>query len=239
MKVCILQHVSFEGPAMILDWIKEKGFEFEIIKLFEGQALPAIDSFEMLVVMGGPMSVHGEAEFTWLGEENRFIKSAIDSQKKVLGICLGAQLIATVLGTKVGKAENKEIGWFPVELSPVAKQNQVFSDIDENITVLHFHGEGFAIPDAAELIFSSEGHQNQGFTYGDNILALQFHFEMNEATLKSILENTSDIADSRSGDRFIQSENAVLAGLKYQELCKKNLHKIISRMFIDSYVCRE
>ncbi|NQY79918.1 MAG: type 1 glutamine amidotransferase [Candidatus Caenarcaniphilales bacterium] len=227
MKVCILQHVSFEGPAMILDWVKEKGFEYEIIKLFEGQALPALNSFELLVVMGGPMSVHDEAEFAWLKEEKVFIKSAIDLGKKVLGICLGAQLIANVLGAEVTKAENKEIGWFPVELNESFKQKPLLSEIDDKLNVLHWHGEGFSIPNGADLIFSSEGHQNQAFTYGGNVLALQFHFEMNENTLKDILENTGDIQDAKPEDKYIQSENEVLDGLRYRGICKKNLFRLL------------
>ena len=88
---------------MILDWIKEKNFEYEIIKLYENQSLPEIDSFDFLIIMGGPMSIHDEAKYSWLKAEKSFIKSAIDAGKKVLGICLGAQLIA-VLGAVLKRA---------------------------------------------------------------------------------------------------------------------------------------
>ena len=116
MKIHILQHVPFEGPGSIEDWAITQGHTLTTTRFYAQEQFPPLERFDLLVILGGPMSVHDEHIYTWLKGEKWFIKQAIDAGKPMLGICLGAQLIAEALGEKVYQGEQKEIGWFPITL---------------------------------------------------------------------------------------------------------------------------
>src|SRR5438270_2826 len=116
MRIVVFQHVSFEGPANILEWAKAKKAQIQTIKVHQEDTIwPKMEDFDFLIVMGGPMSANDEAKFPWLIKEKKFIAEAIAQNKKLLGICLGAQLVANVLGAKVYKNPYREVGWFPLE----------------------------------------------------------------------------------------------------------------------------
>ncbi|WP_410483306.1 type 1 glutamine amidotransferase [Teredinibacter sp. KSP-S5-2] len=152
------------------------------------------------------MSVHDERQYPWLVEEKKAIGTVIQSSKKVLGVCLGAQLIATALGAEVKPNREKEIGWFPINKLKISsnKWNQVLPDA---ILAFHWHGETFAIPDGAEAIYSSEACQNQGFIFGENVIALQFHLETTETLAQSLIEQCGDeLVDSQ----YIQTKEQML-----------------------------
>src|SRR5579871_6354431 len=141
-----IQHVPFETPGNIQIWAKEKGHSLSYTHIYNNEELPAINDFDVLIIMGGPMSIHDEKEFSWLKKEKEFIKSAIQENKKILGICLGSQLIADALGAKVYNNKEKEIGFMPVKF---------FKDNSEEI-VFHWHGETFDLPEGATLRASTE-----------------------------------------------------------------------------------
>ena len=115
MRAHYLQHVPFEGLGSIEPWLQNAGYEISHTQFFNLGVLPSIDEIELLIVMGGPMSVNDETENPWLVKEKKFIRSTIEAGKPVLGICLGAQLISNSMGGKVFSNSEKEIGWFPVE----------------------------------------------------------------------------------------------------------------------------
>src|SRR5271165_3985143 len=112
MRLHALQHVPFEGPAAIADWAAAQGVSMTVAHLYRGDALPSLSDFDMLAVMGGPMSVNDSSHYTWLDPEIAFMRAAIGAGKAVLGICLGAQMIAKALGARVYPGAQKEIGWF-------------------------------------------------------------------------------------------------------------------------------
>ena len=118
MRARYLQHVPFEGLGSIESWLKMSGYEISCTPFFESAELPDIDEFDLLIVMGGPMGVHDKNKHPWLVKEKAFIKDAIESKKIVLGVCLGAQLIAHAMGAKVLKNRHREIGWFPIYPNP-------------------------------------------------------------------------------------------------------------------------
>ena len=178
MRIHCLQHVTYEGPGSILRWARQKGHGFTRSHLPDGHRLPAADSFDMLVVMGGPMSVHDEAAHPWLVEEKRFIGAAIRDGKKVLGVCLGSQLVAQALGARVYRNEAKEIGWFKVMKAEDAKRSELSQAFPDEMEVLHWHGETFDMPKGAIHLARSEACQNQAFVHGGRVLGLQFHLEM-------------------------------------------------------------
>ena len=188
MQLHYLQHVPFETPAYCLDWAKENDVAVSATHLYRGDVLPTIDLFDALIVMGGPMGVHDEADYPWLAGEKQFLTEVVESGKKILGICLGAQLLAHVLGANVVKNKVKEIGWFPVE-----KLNHPFFDTwPKSIFVFHWHGDRFEIPEGAELLAASEGCDNQAFLYQNQVLGLQFHLESTAESIHALIQNCGD-----------------------------------------------
>lgn len=184
MKIHWLQHVPFEGLGCIELWLKEKKYSVSRSRLWAGDIFPDTGKTDGLIVMGGPMGVYDEAEYPWLAAEKAFIKAVIAQDKPVLGICLGAQLIAEVLGAGVRKNSQREIGFFPV-----TGDGSLFP---AEFTAFHWHGDTFGIPDGAAHLASSAACGNQAFIYKSNVLALQFHLETTEESLMSLYDNGRD-----------------------------------------------
>ena len=175
MNIHSLEHDPLDGPGIIRDWAAERGHALVRTALHAGNALPALDAVGLLVVMGGPMSVHQHRDFPWLPTEKRFISDAIEAGKPVLGICLGAQLLADALGGKVFQNEEKEIGWFPVRMIDRAPP---FAHFPETLMTMHWHGDTFTLPAGARRVAESDATANQAFVFGDRIVGLQFHPEI-------------------------------------------------------------
>ncbi|MDF7825635.1 type 1 glutamine amidotransferase [Pontiellaceae bacterium B12227] len=205
MRLHWLQHVEFEGLGFIEDWAVEQGFAITCTRLYENDDFPELDDFDWLIVMGGPMGIFDYNDYPWLTEEKEFIELAIDEEKTVLGICLGAQLMADVLGAKVYPGPQKEIGWFPIHRSADAP-----ALIPEELTVFHWHGDTFETPDNAVPLATSNPGINQGFVYNDRAVALQFHMETTPESMASLIENCGhELVDAP----FVQSEEELKAGL--------------------------
>jgi GMP synthase (glutamine-hydrolysing) len=177
MKIHIIQHVPFEKPGLILDWIEERGHSYEMIKMYTHDRIPSSEGIYFLVVLGGPMSANDSDE--WIIQERELIKKVVEQGKPMFGICLGAQQLAKAFGGEVVPAP-KEIGWGEIQ----ARISGEF------LTVLHWHGEGFTLPENTELIYSSELWTNQGFRL-NNSIGLQFHFETTTKTVAEIVEADS------------------------------------------------
>lgn len=191
MKIHFLQHVHYETPAYLIDWAEANRHEYSITELYKNKNLPGKEEFDFLVVMGGPMNIYEEEKYPWLAEEKKFIRKAIDSGKHVLGICLGSQLIADALGAKVYPNRHKEIGWFPVfknEFSCFTCTRY----LDREIPTFHWHGETFDLPSGTDRLYSSEATPNQGFAYGENVVALQFHWEVKRENIEEWLSHASN-----------------------------------------------
>ncbi len=187
MKLHYLQHVPFEGIGYIGEWADFREIEISSTRLFAGEHPPSPDTFDWLVIMGGPMGIHDHGKHPWLAAEKEFILASIEANKTVVGICLGAQLIADVLGAQVYPGKHKEIGWFPVRRAPGAPEW-----IPEEFTAFHWHGDTFDLPDGAVLLGSSDACRHQGFICRDRVLALQFHLESTHNSIEELLENCSD-----------------------------------------------
>lgn len=207
MRVHYLQHVHFEGLGSIENFLKNKGYEITSTSLFKGENFPSLDNFDWLIIMGGPMSVNDEDLYPWLIQEKKFIKEAIESGKLVLGICLGAQLIANVLGSKVYKNKYKEIGWFNINFKNL--ENTIFEKILPNeLEVFHWHGETFDIPKNAVLIAESLACKNQALILEDRVIGLQFHLETTIDSAKTIIENSRN---EMSFSKYVQSEEEMIS----------------------------
>jgi GMP synthase-like glutamine amidotransferase len=192
MKIHYFQHVRFEGLGLVEDWAKARGHNLSATKFYEEHTIPDTNDYDALLIMGGSMSVHDVNIYPWLEGEKNHIKKAIKAEKHVLGVCLGAQLIADVLGAKVSKASDKEIGWFPIAWNDAAMGHKIIAGLNPAMNVFHWHGEQFGIPENAIHLASSKACANQAFLYKEKVLGLQFHLEMNEVAIDKIIENCGD-----------------------------------------------
>ena len=211
MKIHYLQHVPFEGLGSIESALKEGGHSISVTRLFSDDPLPDISAFDWLIVMGGPMGIKDEDEYSWLRTEKEFIKKTIQTGKVVLGICLGAQLIAEVLGAKVYKNKYREIGWFDIKLNPDLNQTLLKGIFPEKCEVFHWHGDTFEIPDKAIPICSSEATPNQGFIFDNRVVALQFHLETTPDSANALIENCRNELD---GSKYVQSEYEIISDVQ-------------------------
>jgi GMP synthase (glutamine-hydrolysing) len=208
MKLIYLQHVAAEGLAEIEPWARAKGFEIQGVRLFDDEPLPPVDDVDLLIIMGGPMNIYQEAEHPWLLREKDFIRKAIDAGKPAIGICLGAQLLADVLGGPVSRGAHTEIGWFPCTLTEAGRKSPLFTDFPDTFEAFHWHGDTFAIPEGAELVASNEGCVNQAFVYDNRVVGLQFHIEESPETVDHLIDN---FAHEMIPGPFVQSAEEIRA----------------------------
>lgn len=201
MRIHCVQHVAFEDSAAIGRWAEGLGHTVSRTLLYKGQALPATDRFDMLAVMGGPMNVYEERTYPWLAKEKDFIKRAIAEHKTVLGICLGAQLIAAVLGGEVKRNQHKEIGWYQVTLTAEAACAPLLKHFPRRFMAFHWHGDTFTIPPGAMRVGASSGCDNQAFLWGERVVGLQFHLESTEQSIRRLIRHCGN---ELTAGRYIQ-----------------------------------
>lgn len=210
MRLHYLQHVSFEDAAAIADWAVGHGHHLSSTHLYNEQMLPSQDDFDWLIIMGGPMNIYQHDKYPWLPLEKYFIRKSIVSGKTILGVCLGAQLIADVLGNPVSSNKHKEIGWYPISLAEEGRQSPLFADWPDRFDAFHWHGDTFCIPLGSVHVASSAGCWNQAFVYGDRVVGLQFHLEYKTESIEKMLIHCSD--ELQKGP-YIQDTAAIEAGL--------------------------
>ncbi|MCC4259143.1 type 1 glutamine amidotransferase [Halopseudomonas aestusnigri] len=201
-----LQHVEFEGLGLIEQWLTAHGHTLSGSRLYAGDALPELESVDLLIIMGGPMSVNDEQALPWLREEKAFIRRALTADKAMLGICLGAQLIAAALGQPVYANAEREIGWFRVTGN--THHNGAAFHFPAQFHALHWHGETFDLPPGAILLASSDACENQAFQLGRSVIGLQFHLEADRALLERFV--TAD-AQALSPERWVQTAGQILS----------------------------
>ena len=186
MKAHYLQHVPFEGLGHIEKWLVHSGYKITATRFFEEAVFPDIESIDFLIIMGGPMSVNDEDQIPWLVNEKKFIREFLATGKPVLGICLGAQLIADVLGSKIYPNKQKEIGWFSIRECASGETGFRFNDLK---TAFHWHGETFDLPADSIRLAENDACKNQAFQFRDSVFGFQFHLEVTPETVEGMLEN--------------------------------------------------
>lgn len=205
MNVHILQHVPFEGIGSMEPWLLRRSANISITRFFESWELPDVNNLDLIIAMGGPMSVNDESQLPWLVQEKQFIRSAIQQGVSVLGICLGAQLIASALGARVYPGRQCEIGWFDIEAVPHAGGAFAFP---KTTNVFHWHGETFDLPAGAVHLARSAACEHQAFQVGAHVIGLQFHLETTPASADAIITHCRD---ELVADTFVQSEASLRA----------------------------
>ena len=204
MRAHYLQHVPFEGLGSIESWLVSSGYEVTCSALYEPCEFPSVEEVDFLIIMGGPMNIYEYDQYPWLVEEKAFIKAVIQAGKPVLGVCLGAQLIADTMGGEVISHPVKEIGWFPITAEP---STDVVFKFPVKLEVFHWHAETVKLPEGAVHIARSAGCKNQAFQLGGNVIGLQFHLETTPAAVKDIVKHCGhEIEDGP----FVQSAEDIL-----------------------------
>lgn len=226
MNIHYFKHVPFEGLGSLDDWTHLPGNNVTATKFYEDFKLPFVDICDLLIVMGGPMGVYDEDEFPWLAEEKKFIEKAIAKGKKVVGICLGAQLVAEVLGAKVYKNAHKEIGWMPVELTEEGKKHRFFGHLPTQYTTFHWHGDTFDLPPGAIHLAKSQACTHQAFVYNDQVIGLQYHMEVTADTINALY---AQCANEITEAPFIQREEQI-KNTEFIEHNNKGLVEIMNRL---------
>jgi GMP synthase (glutamine-hydrolysing) len=227
LNIHYFQHVSFEGLGSIEEWCIGNGHALSATRFYENATVPDLKEIDWLIIMGGPMGVNDEKKYPWLVTEKEFIQQAIAEEKTVIGICLGAQLLAQILGAKVYQNSQKEIGWFPIEFSSNASQHTLFSGLENPITVFHWHGDTFDIPEKAIHLASSKACRNQGFLYQNNILGLQFHLETTKESLRQMIANGRD---ELIKGKYIQTEKEIENRQDFFEDNRQFLFALLDRL---------
>lgn len=232
MRFHVLSHVPHEGLGSMESWILHHQHSLSETPFWLKHRLPSQDDFDALIVMGGPMNIYEEDAYPWLKDEKKFIETAIQSGKKVLGICLGAQLIADVLGGPVRKNKYKEIGWMPIEWREAAQSHALFSHFSKSMTVFHWHGDTFQLPKAAVPLAKSAGCENQAFIFEDRVMGLQFHLEATPDLVKAFLK--AGHQELQAEGPFIQTEKEILSEVRHFKEIQK-----ASDLILDSMTTKE
>jgi GMP synthase (glutamine-hydrolysing) len=227
LRIHYLQHVPFEGIAHIENWIKVKVHDVSGTKFYAGERPAAETDFDILVIMGGPMNVYEDNKYPWLSKEKKYIEKAIAGKRIVLGICLGAQLIADVLGARVYKNSHREIGWHTVSLTPEAKNAAFSSSLPEKFTAFHWHGDTFDIPAGAVRTAASEACPNQAFEYQKKVIGLQFHLESSADSIAALLQNCGDEIIKGS---YIQTTEEIKAGFQHIKGLNQLMCSLLDRL---------
>jgi GMP synthase (glutamine-hydrolysing) len=229
-EILVLQHADNESPGMLADFFNDKGWTVRTIHMGQMKLKP----FDMLnaaliIAMGGPMNVYETEKYPFLKNEEELLHNAMTRKIPVLGICLGAQILAKACGAKVGKAPAKELGWYNVALTETGLHDPLFAGIARQFTVFQWHEDTFDLPVSVQLLASGDKCVNQAFRCGPNAYGLQFHVEASLAMVKEWLRDP--IA---RGDKEFNYEMIVKAGEEYDgdvriqafDICR-NLEKII------------
>lgn len=224
MRIHWLQHAEHEDLGCIAPWLAAHGAQVGCTALQRGEAPPHARDFDALIVMGGPMNIYEHNAHPWLAAEKRLIREAIDAGRRVLGVCLGAQLIADALGAPVTRNAHAEIGWFDVTLNAQGRAHPALADWPDRFAAFHWHGDTFAIPEGACNLMSSEACAHQGFALGTQILALQFHLEVTAADARGWFAVERPVPD-----RYVQAPEAILRDLDRFALNNRLMQRLLDR----------
>jgi len=210
MRLHYIQHNPFEDLANIALWAEESGHDVSGTKIFAGEKLPD-DDFDLLLVLGGEMNIYQEDLYPWLAEEKRFIRRAMDGEKTILGICLGAQLISDLLGGTVHKNRYREIGWHEVKLNRAALRSCAFKGFPDSFMAFQWHGDTFDLPRGATELASTAACANQAFEVGRNV-GLQFHLESSWQSIRRLIDNCGE---ELTPGRFVQEPEDMLSAERH------------------------
>ncbi len=208
MRIHWLQHVAFEDLGCIAPALAQRGDRVGRTRLYAGEPLPELASFDALIVMGGPMNIYEHHAHPWLRAETELIRAAADQGKRVLGICLGSQLLAAALGGSVTRNAHTEIGWFEITLNDKGRKSRHFKDFPEHFTGFHWHGDTFSIPTGAHNLMASAACAHQALELPPHCVGIQFHLEVTAANAREWFAQERPDASA-----YVQDAETILADL--------------------------
>lgn len=228
MRLHVLQHVAFEGPAAIAWWARSRAHELRVHPLYEGAPLPSVGEDEGLIALGGPMGVGDEERHPWMAGEIALLERILAAQRPVLGICLGAQLLARALGAPVRPLRAREIGWHEVALTTAGERSPLTAGLPSRFAAFHWHGDQFEPPEGAEHLASSAACRHQAFAHG-RALALQFHLESTPPAIEALIEHGAD--ELTAGGTWVQDRTAIREGAARCGEANALLEEVLDALF--------
>lgn len=225
MKIACLQNFAPEGPARIAEWAGGRGHQLDRFLAPEGVSIDVAD-YDAFVIMGGPMSANDALDNPDVAFALDSVREFMDSGKPVLGVCLGAQMMALAIGGRVVQGDQAEIGWYPVYRS--RERESLLDDLPEELTVFHWHGEQILLPPEARLLASSRVCDVQAFQWGERCLGLQCHIEVSEGSLTDFLRVFAD--EVEEGGPTVQSSMEMVEGFAtHGDECELLLNRVLDR----------
>jgi GMP synthase-like glutamine amidotransferase len=192
MRLHYLQHVPFEDAANVAVWAERHGHAVTVTRLYQADPLPDLSAIDWLAIMGGPMNIYEHEAYPWLPAEKEYLRRAIQRGLPLLGVCLGAQLVADVLGGPVTRNPFPEIGWHRVWRTEDGATSRLFETFPAEFVPFHWHGDTFQIPPRAVRLASSEACENQAFQFGDRVIGLQFHLDYSADSIRRMIDHCGD-----------------------------------------------
>jgi GMP synthase (glutamine-hydrolysing) len=209
LSVLVFQHDPHDGPGYLGDAFRRRGARLDIVQLNNGEAIPDIAPYDVLLVMGGTMNVYQEEKFPWLADETQAIHEAVESGKAVLGVCLGGQLLAKAFGAQVHLGTATEIGLIPITLTKTGESDPLFEGLSQ-VEAVEWHDDTFDIPRGAIALAGSMGCANQAFRFGQQAYGLQFHPEVSPAMLEKWIKEEGGSIDRSSFQTAVNIKAAAL-----------------------------
>lgn len=230
MRILLLQHDPLDGPGALIEWAASRGHGISTCLICQGDPLPPINSFDLLVSLGGPMGAYDEGKYHWLATEKEYLRQAVAAGKKILGLCLGCQMLADALGGKAFRHSCKEFGWQPIEPTEVGRQWFGINGQDSTFKAFQWHGDTYTLPPGAVQLARNEATEQQAFlikgSTGALVLGLQFHLEWTEKMAREALAEPG-VAPPPSPS--VQSPAEILADLSLFDSSKKRFFALLDR----------
>ncbi len=245
MRLLFLQHDPLDGPGVLIEWAHTQGYTLETCLICEGEPLPPLESFDLLVSLGGPMGAYEEEKHPWIALEKQYLREALAAGKKLVGLCLGCQLLADALGGKAYRHTLKEFGWQPIILTEEGKKLFPISstaggaasplilknDQEADFLAFQWHGDTYSLPPGALQLARNEACEQQAFLLGNQVLGLQFHLEWTEAMMRDALADPG-VALSMIPSPTVQTPEEILSNLSLFPSGKKRFFALMDRFVI-------
>ena len=225
MRLLFLQHDPLDGPGALLEWANIRDYSLEICLVSSGEPFPSLDSFDLLVTLGGPMGAYEEEANPWIAEEKQYLREVVAAGKKIVGLCLGCQLLAAALGGEAFRHTCKEFGWQPIEITKEGKE-WLSVEVESFFRAFQWHGDTYSLPPGAIQLARSEAAEQQAFLIGKQVLGLQFHLEWTEQMMRDAL---ADPGVAPPASPFVQTPEEILAEISLCTSGKKRFFLLMDR----------